>query len=81
MRAFSTPEESPSLGSGSQLYLSGSHPIYGTEGVGQLPADTSRPLDPETVCHQNCLCLIGRAARQAVTQLACSMGTRFLIIM
>ena len=48
MRAFSTPEESPNLGSGS-LYLSGSHPIYGTEGVGQLPGDTSR-LDPETVC-------------------------------
>ena len=59
MRAFSTPEESPGLGSGSQLYLSGSHPVYGTEGVGQLPADTSRALDPETVCHQSCRCPTG----------------------
>ena len=48
MRAMSTPEESPSLGAG-RLYQSGSHPVYGTEGVGQLPDDTSRALDAETV--------------------------------
>ena len=47
LRAMSSPEESDQMGAAA-LYQSGSHPVYGTSGVGEMRTDRANSINEDS---------------------------------